>query len=54
MWHGLTKLQDEDGLTHHQKGATLETLVAKKDLTADLLLVMSDKVTVKFKVAGDK
>jgi hypothetical protein len=29
-------------------------MVAKKDLTVDLLLVMSDKVTVKFKVAGDK
>lgn len=53
MWHGLTKPQDEDGLTHHQRGATLETVVAKKESTVDLLLVMSDRVTVKFKVAGD-
>jgi hypothetical protein len=28
-------------------------MAAKKDLTVDLLLVMSDKVTVKFKVADD-
>jgi hypothetical protein len=29
-------------------------MAAKKDLTIDLLLVMSDRVTVKFKVAGNK
>ena len=28
-------------------------MVAKKDSTVDLLLVMSDKVTVKFQVAND-
>jgi hypothetical protein len=28
-------------------------IATKKDLTIDLLLVMSDKVTVKFKVAED-
>jgi hypothetical protein len=29
-------------------------VAAKKDLTVDLLLVMSDRIAVKFKVTGDK
>ncbi|KAF8190134.1 hypothetical protein BJ912DRAFT_1022250 [Pholiota molesta] len=44
----------EDGLTAHHRGAELETKPVKKDSTLDLLTIMTDKVTVNFKVARDK
>ena len=49
----LTTLQD-DGLNEHQRGPELEEKPVKKDLTCDLLTIMSDKVTMKFKIGTDK
>ena len=51
--HRLTNFQD-DGLNEHQWGPELEENPVKKDLTRDLLTIMSDKVTVKFKIGTDK
>jgi len=50
--HRLTQSQG-DGLNDDQRGADLETQPVKKDLTLDLLMIMSDKVTVKFKLGED-
>lgn len=44
----------DDGLNDHQRGADLQEKPVKKDATLDLLTIMTDKVTVKFKVADDK
>jgi len=41
-------------LNDHQRGAPLEEAPVKKDSTLDLLTIMSDKVTVQFKVANDR
>ena len=49
----LTESQDDD-LTNHQRGAELEEKTVKKDSTLDLLTIMSDKVTVRFKIAHEK
>ncbi|KAF8270622.1 hypothetical protein EI94DRAFT_1770791 [Lactarius quietus] len=49
--------QDEDhddGLNNHQQGPELKERPVKKDLTLDLLTVMSDKVVVRFKTGPDK
>ncbi len=45
----LTKIQEDD-LNDHQRGADLQEKPVKKDSTLDLLMIMSDKITVKFKV----
>ena len=50
--HRLTQSQG-DGLNDDQCGADLETQPVKKDLMLDLLMIMSDKVTVKFKLGED-
>ena len=49
-WHGLTQSYD-DSLNKHQCG---EEKPVKKDLIWDLLMIISDKVMVKFKVGDDK
>jgi hypothetical protein len=49
----MTKIQD-DGLNDHQRGANLQEKRVKKDSTLDLLTIMSDKVTVKFKIKADE
>ena len=43
-----------DGLNDHQHGRELERRPVKKDLTLDLLMIMLDKVMVKFKTGQDK
>ena len=50
--HRLTQSQG-DGLNDDQHGAELETQPVKKDSTLDLLTIMSNKVTVKFKLGED-
>ncbi|KAF8181780.1 hypothetical protein BJ912DRAFT_1023504 [Pholiota molesta] len=47
-------VSDDEDLTAHQRGEKLEETVVKKELTLDLLTIMSDRVTVKFKVGPDK
>lgn len=46
-------LTQEDGLNDHHRGQDLQEKPVKKDSTIDLLTIMSDKVTVKFKVGPD-
>ena len=49
------KIQDsDDGLNNHHRGVELETVPVRKDSTVDLLQIMSDRTTVKFKLAGDR
>ena len=49
----ISKFQD-DRLNKHQCGEKLEAKPTKKELICDILEVMSDKVTVKFKIVVDK
>ncbi|KAF8173117.1 hypothetical protein BJ912DRAFT_859601 [Pholiota molesta] len=50
----LSDQQENDGLDARHHGDELQTKPVKKDSTLDLLTMMTDKVTVKFKVAGNK
>jgi len=50
--HRLTQSQG-NGLNDDQHGAELETQPVKKDSMLDLLMIMSDKVTMKFKLGED-
>lgn len=47
-------ISQDDDLTNHQCGADLEEKLVKKDSTHDLLTIMSDRVTVRFKVADEE
>ena len=49
----ISKFQD-DRLNKHQHGEEPGTKLTKKELTCNILEVMSDKVTVKFKIVVDK
>lgn len=42
-----------DGLNDHQRGKALQEMLVKKDSTLNILTVMSDRTTVKFKVGHD-
>jgi len=44
----------EDVLNDHQYGPDLQEQPAKKDMMLDLLTIMSDQVTVKFKLGDEK
>ncbi|KAH9002875.1 hypothetical protein EDB86DRAFT_2826719 [Lactarius hatsudake] len=46
--------EKDDGLNDHQCRADLEEVHTKKDLMLDLLTIMTDKVTVKFKIAPNE
>jgi len=52
MNHSL--LSKDDGLDDHHRGADLVEMPVKKESTLDLLTIMSDRVTVSFKVGEDK
>ena len=49
----LMQCQNYDGLNGHQNGEDLQEKSMKKNLTHDILTVMSDRVKVKFKVRPD-
>ena len=49
----LTK-RVQDRLNNHQRGPNLQEKPVKKDSTLDILTVMLDRVSVKFKVGVDK
>ncbi|KAH9007734.1 hypothetical protein EDB84DRAFT_1591299 [Lactarius hengduanensis] len=51
---GEKAFSEDNGLNDHQRGANLEEVHTKKDLTLDLLTIMTDKVTVKFKIAPNE
>lgn len=40
-------------MNEHQRGSILQEKTIKKDSTLDLLTIMTDRVTVKFKTVGD-
>ena len=50
----LTHYTQNDGLNDHQRGADLQEKPVKKESTLDLLTIMTDKVTVKFKTSAVK
>ena len=51
IYHNLQRLTiyQDDGLNSHQCGANLREKPTKKDAMLDMLMIMTDKVTVRFK-----
>ncbi|EDR01052.1 uncharacterized protein LACBIDRAFT_312616 [Laccaria bicolor S238N-H82] len=46
--------QENDGLDNHQCGADLQEKPVKKESMLNLLTIMTDKVTMKFKISADE